>query len=787
MLRKRLSRWAAKSDGEQPLCAFTENFWLYYIECLDEPVHGDHADILPPNPKKYTSSSTQVSQVRDFFGPEYPLPSNSQIIALLKSPFTQGDIVKAFHLIRFFQLSECGYFITNDGFERNGAPISLQGAENWEHVVCYLDALLFAMFANLESFEPILFLSNQHSNPLITQLLGLLRVHVNLLRLGNLITTDITRKICECLCKLGFQDALSHHQQDCAPLFEFLTENLSMPLLTFRVQIQHSGKHDDDDMKYLKERILFVSIPEDDSDSEDDTILLEECLEHYFNNSISVKRELQRRATLEELLNATDDALPSDADAPKSESSYVVRSNSSLAMSKAPSQGAPGTSGPSPAGTQPQARARSSTLSFWSISSKESKPREVILPAWMLLRLLPFYTDDNDTNKCNESIARNTHEFANRRPVLPICLKRYSFAMDKSHGVRSLKRIIIPPVIDLPAFVADCAPTQMAPTQSFKLILESAICHRGKTIESGHFVSVARKNTHVENETLEESLDATWYLYDDLKASRVVTKKFKDVFESEWPYMLFYRLVAVDGVGQGNSSHLSLDSTKSSVMAPRGHKPSYWVDDQLTPILSPAEDHESGSVNTVPGPKLAPRAVQDSMDPSVPIPPISPNSPNFVDIRKRYLWYITDKEKNYYKESASASKKGSRNMSICFTPQFRRNSQWSDYSNPSALTLEGGTSIGGKYKLDPDDLKNNLEKIVLKTQDALDSETLREGKLPKHEKKAADTIKNEEPRERLRHHIHHIFSHEKDRPPSLTRSHIKKKRVDYKNDKCVIS
>ena len=47
--------------------------------------------------------------------------------------------------------------------------------------MCYLDALLFAMFANLESFEPILFIPN-HSEYLLNQLSALLRVYVNLLR-----------------------------------------------------------------------------------------------------------------------------------------------------------------------------------------------------------------------------------------------------------------------------------------------------------------------------------------------------------------------------------------------------------------------------------------------------------------------------------------------------------------------------------------------------------------------------------------------------------------------------
>ena len=68
----------------------------------------------------------------------------------------------------------------------------------WMHY--YLPCLL------IESFEPILFIPN-HSEYLLNQLSALLRVYVNLLRSGNLITTDLTAKICEALMKL---DSLKH-------------------------------------------------------------------------------------------------------------------------------------------------------------------------------------------------------------------------------------------------------------------------------------------------------------------------------------------------------------------------------------------------------------------------------------------------------------------------------------------------------------------------------------------------------------------------------------------------
>lgn len=779
MLRKRISRWSSRPEGgAQPYVAFSEAFWQYYVETLSRPADTSN-DVLAVNTKDYTKNSSAVAQLKALFAADAQ-PSTAQAIAALKSPFSQGSVVRAFYFVRYFQLSNVGYFITNDGHDRAGAPIRLVGAENWENVMCYMDALLFSMFANLESFEPILFVLNQHPNALVTQLSGLLRVYVNLMRLGNVITTDISQKICECLCKLGFAEALSHHQQDCAPLFEFLTETLAMPLLTFRVEIQHLGKHDTDDTKYSKERILFVSISDDDDDAGDlkaedarvelhadakeEVVLLEECLEHYFNNSISVKRELQRRATLESINGR--DALPKMGDVPAVPENDVMQpverpdaqdkerpepkkhvSNSSLSQAR-----------PTAASTnsQVQVRTRSLTLSIWSILSVESKPREVMLPAWMLLRLLPFYTDDNDGG--SESVARSSSEFANRRPVLPLCLKRYYFSASNQRAGRSRKRIVIPPVIDLPLFVADDSGSTSS--SGFKLILESAVCHRGTTISSGHFVSAVRKNAHVEDETLEQSLNALWYLYDDMKKTRVVTKTFKEIFDKEWPYMLFYRLVPSEGAWGRSSQALSLNSSASSVIAPKGHKAKYWTDD-LTPIASVNFDSAKSGTESLLKPEEAP---------SVPIPDVLPTSPNYVEIRKRYFWYVTDKDKNYYKEHPLVSKTGSRNMSVSFTPQFRRNSQWSDVSNISGLSLEASL----KQKVDLDDVSKKLENLneqpTIELEDTPKTDGTLSPALGKH-----------------RGPLHRIFSHDKEEPPSLSKKQIRKRRAEYKKEKCIIT
>lgn len=67
--------------------------------------------------------------------------------------------------------------------------VYMQGAENREGVTCYLDALLFGMFARLASFEPIL--CNNFEDEPRRRLSTLIRLWVNLMRTGKLIQTDV--------------------------------------------------------------------------------------------------------------------------------------------------------------------------------------------------------------------------------------------------------------------------------------------------------------------------------------------------------------------------------------------------------------------------------------------------------------------------------------------------------------------------------------------------------------------------------------------------------------------
>lgn len=737
MFKKKLSIRSSKSSNfdSSPL---DEPFWHWYLDSFAR-IEIYNGDPIPYNNKKYHHNSKDVVLIKKFFEErKFPIPMDYEVMALLKSPFTQGDLKETCCLIRFFQLSGQGLFLTNKDYDRFGNKIELQGAENWDNVMCYFDSLIFAMFSNLESFEPILFISNQHENYLVNQLATLLRLYVSLLRAGKLITTDITIRICEILLKLGFQEAMSSRQQDASILFEFLTETLSMPLLTFKIDIKHGGKYNkDDDLKYSKERILFVSLPEEDDEEEKEgsektdhdptnpetkdnggnEVLLEECLEHYFNNSINVKRELERRATLQSITrdlpggevnylpelsegkvseniasNPTSenksDLTKENADnqsskiniptSPKTINESQFPTSNATGASYAPTIGSK--SSLSKANTKYSIRARSSTLSIWSLDENEidGKPREVLLPAWMFLRLLPFYTDDNNImdNK-NESIAKNSREFINRRPILPICLKRYSFDKGNSKANRSSKRIIIPPVINLPQFVEDDSQDDMA--GNFKLILESAICHRGNSISSGHFVSVVRKYK-MDIDEGEEAYDATWYLYDDMKKkARVVEKSFKEIFSVEWPYMLFYRLVAMDeyhkGYNSSPGSSISYNSKAKPFIVAEGSNNKFWVDNTLSPVISNEDASSIAGENESKSDEISVTApdVPTSID-------LSLNESKLVDIRNKYYWYIIDKDKNYYKEYPDLTKIGTGESAVSISPQFRRNSQWSEKS-----------------------------------------------------------------------------------------------------------
>lgn len=107
----------------------------------------------------------------------------------LVSTYAQGDVDKAFDLLLILEDSI-------EGILRGYTPSTkLLGAQNRKGVTCYLDSLLFAMFARLDFFEAILYKSFTDEKDPRRSLVIILRLWVNMLRSGKLITTDIVSHV----------------------------------------------------------------------------------------------------------------------------------------------------------------------------------------------------------------------------------------------------------------------------------------------------------------------------------------------------------------------------------------------------------------------------------------------------------------------------------------------------------------------------------------------------------------------------------------------------------------
>ena len=107
----------------------------------------------------------------------------AQIEYALQTKYANRDTNRAYEMLVLFQESV-------EGIVRPYDPnIHMLGAENRGAVTCYLDSLLFAMFARLGSFEPILY-THFEDEPR-RRLSTLIRLWVNMLRTGKLIQTDI--------------------------------------------------------------------------------------------------------------------------------------------------------------------------------------------------------------------------------------------------------------------------------------------------------------------------------------------------------------------------------------------------------------------------------------------------------------------------------------------------------------------------------------------------------------------------------------------------------------------
>ncbi|KAJ5775255.1 uncharacterized protein N7511_000266 [Penicillium nucicola] len=481
---------------------------------------------------------------------------------------TQGDTEKAFSLLLLLEDSI-------EGIIRTYTPnTKLLGAENRAGVTCYLDALLFAMFARLDCFEAILYKS--FSDEPRRKLAVLLRLWVNLLRSGKLITTDMTKHLQDALAECGWEDAANLRQQDTSEAFTFITEKLELPLLTLKMDIFHTGKEDEsDDHKFINERLLEVAIPPEPTDGEQ-SLTLEDCLEAYFNNRIEVKRHMERRNT------ATSIRSMDSASISKGSTTHVeaIEIETTPTLSPQPSHTPqPERATPWSSFTEftealdssrtPGRRASIVQERFFPESSEETnsddtnnenekspipegQPRrgvykkEVMMPAWQFFSLIPWYTDNTPTND-----AQVAAHFSSKRPILGMCLKRYS-VLPNGKAVRLNTHIDIPTEIGLPHFIQDDNLDANAPIYgNFKLSLQALVCHRGDSVDSGHYIAIVRGTSSPNSDSLATSgsdpseTSKHWMRFDDLAAERVTLVDIDQALKTESPYLLFYQILPI--------------------------------------------------------------------------------------------------------------------------------------------------------------------------------------------------------------------------------------------------
>ncbi|KAL8889578.1 MAG: hypothetical protein Q9215_003138 [Flavoplaca cf. flavocitrina] len=461
----------------------------------------------------------------------------SDVSHTLHEPSIDGDPEKAFSLMEMYRDSEEGIVKPYD------PNIKLLGAVNREGTTCYLDSLLFAMFTRPGCFEAMLYTKFDDGKK--QRLATLLRLWINTLRSGRLITTDITKHIQLQLADCGWEDAAQVRQQDASEAFNFITEVLNLPLLTLKMDIFHHGREDvGDDHRFVNERCLEVAIPETNGSA----LTLETCLTEYFNNRIEVKRYLQqRRGTIGSIRSQSSFDSTSKGSAAHIETVEFDESMPSTPISPLPS---------SVTRRSTFARVRAPSIIQESyVSEKDgiidapgyesphtgrrrggSLRKEVVMPAWQFFSLIPWYTDAKPSN--DQQVAAHFHS---ARPMLGICLKRYSF-QPNGQAKRNGTYIDIPQEIGLPHFIQDDNMAADGPLfGNFKLTLRSAICHQGNRVDSGHYIGLVR--TYDPKNPGEDR----WIRHDDIAKDRVAEVDINGFLHRETPYLLFYQVVPIDG------------------------------------------------------------------------------------------------------------------------------------------------------------------------------------------------------------------------------------------------
>jgi hypothetical protein len=414
-----------------------------------------------------------------------------------------------------------------------------------------------------------------------------------------------------------------NEQQDTSEAFGFITEKLQLPLLTLKMDLYHNGAEDaTDDHKFIYERLLDVAVPDETESGRQ--IQLEDCLENYFNNRVEVLRKLERSNTISSVWSGQSRSTEKDGalHIEVAELSWSTPDTPTSAVTP----GSPFTPGSGRHRATSIIRHRviqedgkenvlteSDAASTHASVRKGSIRKEVLMPAWQFFNLIrpsPIYLHIKQffSNTSHEKLVliddvawytKNSPSndvevaahFSSTKPVLGICLKRYGVKDGKAY--RKNTAIDIPLDIRLPHFIEDDAIPEDGPlVGNFKLSLQSIICHRGNSLQAGHYITFIRgasqvsdgdsaSNRRLSNASLPPHYPQDrWIKFDDLAEPRVTTVDIEQTLKDEMPYLLFYQVQPTFDV--------------SPPVGPESLPPSYTdsrMHSQPSPQLDGKQDH----------------------------------------------------------------------------------------------------------------------------------------------------------------------------------------------------
>ncbi|KAF5576451.1 hypothetical protein FPCIR_12593 [Fusarium pseudocircinatum] len=539
---------------------------------------------------------------------------------IMGTKFADHDPNKTVEFIDMEQKAAAGIITPYD------PSVDMVGAENRGNVTCYLDALLFSMFAKIDAFECMLkndFPEEDNRNKLV----NLLRMWVNMLRTGKLVHTDMTKLIQDALADCGWSDARMLEQQDTSEAFAFITETLQLPLLSLQVDLFHQGKKDKDDHKVVYERLLNLAVP---PDPEEKGLKLEDCLEEYFNAQVDVKRDsedgkklgveekgrsetptLKHRDTIRIITEERGEASTPTSPLVNTPLEITPTSEKGVSLLLADSNVKDGnTPDDEEEGevttveivkNKPSMRTRSTSVIQRVVLDEDGRPstpdnvtmlqkamrkgstvvKAVTIPAWQFFRLIPWHALSSSEPRNNTEVALNFEQ----RPVVGICLKRYAMT-ESGQPKRHNTFIDIPDSLRLPHFMLADEPKAEEDMNvlntDYKLVLQSVICHRGDSLQSGHYVSFARVAPKLLKDNRRHNFDpppdyeeAQWVKFDDLQIENRVSyvEDIRSALKEEMPYLLFYQImpmveVSPPSVDETETEPPSYNDSKISIELP---------------------------------------------------------------------------------------------------------------------------------------------------------------------------------------------------------------------------